>query len=192
MLPFNTTSSTNVWGTIPAPDGLVLDDLTDYEYGGIALNDATQGLLARVWVLTYRESAVLISTEGLPDEVLFERAGVTAVSLAFDQNMRPIVAFEAEDKSWLWWWDSLTNERRTDSFGPVRCPRVTLDDKRPSATEFGTSDVIFAYIKGDKLCYRQQRDRYTVERVLRTGISRLSRLHNMGLTDKIRFQFELV
>lgn len=192
MLPGNVVSTTAIIGRIQHPDGLVINDLTDYEYGGIALNDATQGLLVKPWVCRYEESAVVLDSDGTAPEVVYERAGITALSLAFDQNMRPILAYEADGQSWLWWWDSLTNARRTDSFGPVRCPRVTLDDKRPSATEFGTSDVIFAYIREDKLCYRQQRDRFGIERVLRYGVSRLSRLHNMGLTDKMRFQFELV
>lgn len=192
MLPDNQLSSTPITGPLVLPDGLVLDDLLDFETGGVALNDPSQGLQVQTWTCAYIDNSkvVIKALSTGYTAVLFERARITSVSLAFDQNMHPIVAYEIDGEVFLWWWDSLTSQRRDDSFGNVRCPRVTLDDKR--AQQLANSDVIFAYIKGKNLCYRQQRDRFTVERVLRDGVSALSRLKNVAMSKGYRLQFELV
>lgn len=195
MLPSNRSSLITIAGKFYNPDDLVIGDLTDFEYGGVALNDASQGLMVQPWVLTYRETAVVVTPMSpTPSDrvpiTLFERAGITALSLAFDQNMKPVVAFELQGRLWLWWYDSVYEDPVFSDFGEGRCPRTTLDDKRASQT--ANSDVIFAYIREDKLCYRQQRDRFTREFIMRQNVNPMTRLKNMGLTDKMRFQFELV
>lgn len=190
MLPENRASSTPIAGVFVSPDGLLLDDLHDYEMGGVALNDPSQGLEVQTWECFYRESDVVVQPAVGPETVLFSTPRITALSLAFDQNMRPVVAFEQEGEVWLWWWDTLTSTRRTDSFGVGRCPRVTLDDKR--ASQSANSDIVFAYIREKNLCYRQQRDRFTIERLLRTDISPMSRLKNVAMTLNWRLKFELV
>ena len=195
MLPGNVKSSITIAGKFYNPDDLVINDLTDFEYGGVALNDASHGLQVHPWVLTYVDTAVTVTpiketpSERVP-QVLFERAGITSLSLAFDQNMKPTVAFEYQGDIWLWWYNSVVEDHVFESYGKGRCPRVTLDDKRPSQT--ANSDVIFAYIREDKLCYRQQRDRFGQEFIMRENVSQQTRLKNIGLTDKMRFQFELV
>lgn len=192
MLPGNTVSSITAIGRLQYPDGLVLNDLTDYEWGGIALNDASQGLLVKPWVCRYEGTAFIVDSDGTEPQVIYERAGVNAIAFTFDQNMRPILAFEDDGEMWLWWWDSQTNSRQTTNFGRGRNVRLTLDDKRANATTSGTNDVLFAYIRDDRLCYRQQRERYQFERVLRTGVSPLTRLKNVGMGDNLRIRFQLV
>jgi hypothetical protein len=190
MLPENRASSTPVSGRFAPPDWSLLNDLHDFELGGVALNDPSQGLEVQTWECFYREADVVVKPASGPETVLFSTPRITALSFAFDQNMRPIVAFEQEDQVWLWWWDTLTSTRRTDSFGVGRCPRLTLDDKR--ASQYANSDLVFAYIRDTSLCYRQQRDRFTVERVLRTNVSPMSRLKNVAMTLNWRLKFELV
>lgn len=72
----------------------------------------------------------------------------------------------------------------------IRSPVLSLDDKRKSQS--GTSDVIFGYIRNSDhmLCYRQQRERFTVEHEL-TQLDARSRLRNLGMTTKLRMQFEV-
>jgi hypothetical protein len=74
-------------------------------------------------------------------------------------------------------------------FVEQRSPRLTLDDKRSS--QFGNSDVMFGYMRGQSLCYRQQRDRYTIERVLRTDLPEDIRLKNIGMMSNWRLKFNL-
>jgi hypothetical protein len=50
--------------------------------------------------------------------------------------------------------------------------------------------VIFAYIRGDALYYRQQRDRYQQERLLAGSVP--GALNKIGMNAENRFQFEFV
>lgn len=191
MLPQDRISSTVVIGYINVPESLVLDDLNDYELGGVALNDPSQGLDVQNWTLRYDQSRVIVKPEVGDETILFSRDSITALSLAFDQNMRPYVAYEAHGELYLWWWDSSINERVTTNFGAGKNPRLTLDDKR--SNQSARSDIIFAYIDSNyNLCYRQQRDRFGIERVLKTGLHRRTRLKNVSMNTKLRLQFELV
>lgn len=190
MLPENRASTKPVSGLLVVPDSYLVNDLHDFEQGGIALNDPSQGLEYQTWECFYRETDVVVKPASGPETVLFSIAGITALSMCFDQNMRPLVAFEREGQVWLWWWDSFTSSRRTDSFGPGRCPRATMDDKRRS--QAAASDIIFAYIRDEVLCYRQQRDRFQTERVLRSGVNKMTRLKNVAMGMNWRLIFELV
>lgn len=188
MLPSDRASTSVVAGVTPTTP--LLNDLHDFLRGGVAIQDTSQGLTSQVWECFYRGVDVVAQPTTGPEVVLFSMAGITALSMAFDQSMRPVVAFEREGQLWLWWWDTLTNSRRTDLFGEGRCPRLLLDD--PRASMIATSDVIFAYIVDTRLCFRQQRDRFATERLLRTNVSSLSRLKNVQMTSKMRLKFELV
>ncbi len=122
---------------------------------------------------------------------LFNQAGIVSLSFCFDQNMRPCVAYETSSGVFLRWYDSAVVNYVTTSWGATfRSPRVTLDDKR--LTQFATrSDIIFAYIRGEFLCYRQQRDRFTTERVLQGGVGPNTKLNNVGMNRVLRLQFDL-
>ena len=191
MLPGNVKSTIAVPGRYIPPDDRVTLRLIDYELGGIALNDPSQGLKVQRWTLTYENNTnVLCTPQSGEATVLFSTSGITELSLAFDQNMRPHVAYQKDGNVRLWWWDSTEDDMVDTNFGAGRSPRLALDDKRP--TQISTSDIIFAYIQGGELRYRQQRDRFQTERVLRTGISTQTRLKNIGMTRNWRMQFELV
>jgi hypothetical protein len=101
--------------------------------------------------------------------------------------MRPVVAYIVGALCYLYWYDTTVDAFVTTQLGVARSPRVTHDDKRLRAEQ--TADVLVAYIKNDTLCYRQQRDRYTVERVLATGIPDDVDLLQAGMTDKFRIEF---
>lgn len=191
MLPENRRSTLPIPGRFSAPDNQVTSRLVDYELAGVAVNNASQGLKVQRWTLSYRNNTdIVLTPQSGTESVLFSTSGIDELSLAFDQNMRPHVAFHKEGTITLWWYDSMASQHVFTNFGAGRSPRLTLDDKRP--TQLGNSDIIFAYIKGDELCYRQQRDRFQVERVLRDGIVPQTRLKNIGMSRNWRLQFELV
>jgi len=196
MLPSNAPATYPIPGLFLSPDDRLPSSLVDYERGGVAINDPSFGLDVQDWTCWYESLEVRVAPADGPRETLFTRAGINHLSFAFDQNMRPTVVFIEGETTYLWWYDSTVPGHVFTSFGTgITSPRVAMDDRR--ALSSSSSDVIFAYIRYDAgtssyaLCYRQQRDRYTVERVLRTGLSERTRLKNIGMSANLRFQFEL-
>lgn len=162
-----------------------LDELLDYEYGGIALGDVSQGLQAKLWSCFYENGQIKISN-GLTTQVLLAVENVTALSLAFDLNMRPMVAYLANGHCYLWWYDSQAAAQITTDFGPsLTFPQLALDDKRSSQS--ANADVIFAYIKNNKAYMRLQRERFLTEHELGAA----KRLVQIGMMTNHRFGFAL-
>ena len=192
MLPGNVASTFPVTGRFQSPDNERTSALIDQEYGGIALNDASQGLRRQIWTLSYQNNIDLVLQPQVgPSVVAFSASEVAELALAFDQNMRPIIAYRQGETVFLRWWDSLASAFTVTNFGTLRSPRLCMDDKRESQRT--DSDVIFAYITtAGALCYRQQRDRYETQRVLRSGLDASTRIKSIGMTKNWRLQFELV
>lgn len=194
MLPDNVASSlplVHVASLYLDPDSQVVKPSIDFEKGGADLLDVTQGLLAKDWRCWVEQNRfVMLQSEDGEPLLLFEESGVTEVGLAFDQNMRWSVAYLRHGVLTLRWYDAAVSAHVVSSFGPGICPRLALDDKRDGT--LSTSDVIFAYIKGNDLCYRQQRDRYLIEHVLKAGLYPGTRLRSIGMNKNLRLQFELV
>lgn len=114
--------------------------------------------------------------------------GATWISLAFDQNMRYILAWQMPGgQVFLYWYDSAIEDYALTSwFG--RTPRLTLDDKRPEAS--GWSDVILFYIEGTTLKMRVQRDRFTIAYNMgEVGLN--ARLGRVGMAENLRLQVEV-
>ncbi|WP_313116417.1 hypothetical protein [Stenotrophomonas indicatrix] len=138
-----------------------LQPLIDFEMGGVALNDASQGLRVKLWRARVDGDVVYVGPEVGNEQPAFIRPGITSVALAFDQNMQPAIAFVQAGLAWLWWYDSSVPGMVFTSFPGVINPRLTLDDKRPTQTS--SSDVILGYLRAGSVYYRQQRDRYQIE-----------------------------
>lgn len=187
-LPDNRLSTETVLGAYT--DSFYLGTpLKSIEWGGVALNDASQGIRVKPWTIEYIKQSgdVVVSADGVPTTVLFNRSGITQVSLAFDRNMNPAVAFVQNGQAKLWWYDTLVSSMVfwETQLGAAKTPRVTHDDKRDN--ESGVSDVICAYVIGESLRYRQQRDRYLTERTLKP--SGVRALYHIGMNAKLRLQF---
>jgi hypothetical protein len=187
-LPDDVASSVAVVGDLLYPDNLVSDFLTDYEMGGIALNDASRGINYRPWQCWLQEGTIRIRpVDGAGDgTVVVSGDDITAVSFAFDRNMNPAVAYLQDGLCKLYWYDSTIPGMTTTEFSGATQPRLSHDDKRDGAS--ARSDVIFAYVREGTLYYRQQRDRYTIERSLGVVPSSMS-LRNVGMSDRLRLQF---
>lgn len=158
---------------------------SDCESGGVAIQDPSEGLLYQVWKARLENDHVYISAENTPEYSIFSGSGITEISFSFDQNMRFTLAYVENGNAKLYWYDSTTQGMTITNFGSsVKNPRITLDDKRSTQSE--NSDIIMVYIKNMNLYYRQQRDRFSVEYLLKTGVSKLKKI---GMNDKLRLQF---
>lgn len=182
--------------TTPVPAGyreqtVRPDPLVDYEMGGVALQDPSEGLLVKLWTVRYDKLTenVLLSAIGVSETIAFSRPDITQVSLAFDQNMNPFIAFVEAGVSKFWWYDpTIPGQVFEESLiASAITPQCTLDDKRPTQT--GNSDIILAYVRAGSFYYRQQRDRYLTEYLLEAGVS--GGLKWMGMNTKLRLQFDL-
>lgn len=195
MLPDGVLSSINVFGYYLSPDDRDPSLTEDFEWGGIGLNDPSQGLYVQIWKLRLDIDdtdfgTVLISAPNYPEAVLFSGQGITEISLTFDQNMNPFVAFMQAGEAKFRWFDTVvsgivTTTLPTGSHSPKTC----LDDKRSLETVAGTSDIILGYMRAGSLYYRQQRDRYTIEYLLKSGL--VGSLLLIGMTRANRLQFAI-
>lgn len=191
MIPEERVSTTAVIGSF-SNSFYLGTPLKAIEWGGVALNDASQGINVKPWTIEYDRQTgdVFVTAAGVSKTVLFTRSDISEVSLAFDRNMQPAVAFVQSGQAKLYWYDSVESDFVfwETELGAAKNPRVTHDDKRDS--QGAVSDIILAYVMGDSLCYRQQRDRYETEReLIASGVTRLT---HVGMNDKLRLQFMYV
>ena len=165
-LPENTLSSS----PLPAPflspsDRTLRDPLVAYERGGIAIQDTSQGLDKRSWKAFADSQGIWLQSMQTETPVLYiPGEEINYVSLAFDQNMNPVIVYRQLEVVKMSWYDPLVGARSLTEYPNALVGAVTLDDKR--AVVDGTNDVLFIYVRDEGIFYRQQRDRYTVERFL--------------------------
>lgn len=194
MLPGNILSTTIIPGGFIPPDNKYVDKIVDWELGGVALSDGSLGLEFQFWQANlYIDQltgigTVTVQAPTFPETVLFALSGITEISLTFDQNMHPFVAFMQAGQARYWWFDpTIPGQVFANLPVGVRSPKVSLDDKRPQAIP--DSDILMGYMVGDDLFYRLQRDRFTIEYPLATNL--VGDLLWLGMTDKMRVQFAL-
>lgn len=159
----------------------------DIERGGIAIQDSSQGLDVKFWYAEIiNNSDIIIYADDVEPITFYSGNNITEVSLAFDQVMRPTVAFVEDGMAKLRWYDSQAGETVTTEYSSdYVSPKVTLDLNKQS--QVGESDIIFAYVRDNKLYYRDQGDRYGVEYLL--SERPLRRLQKIGFTAGSRMQF---
>lgn len=195
MLPLNELSSTAAVTGYPDPVKQPGDFLVDWERGGVALNDPSQGLEVQVWKLTAVRDHDNIDLRHLhltspmgADHLLFSGEKITEVALSFDQNMNPFVAFVQDGVAKFYWYDPTLSAMTTTNLpaGSVT-PRCTIDDKR--ATNIAKSDNLLAYVRAGWLRVRYQRDRYLIEYdLIEVGDAELV---SMAMNKALRIQFRL-
>ncbi len=193
MMPGNVLSTTPVPARFSGARSGATSRTVDYEDGGIAIQNPSEGLLyqrwrARLFNAGKDDAFVMLDAREVPEFVWLTVPRMTEISFSFDANMQPAVAYVADGQAYLNWYDStLPGYTTTTLASDVTTPRVTLDDKRFLGSEgYQRSDVILGYVRGGNLYYRQQRERYTVERLLKTGVTPLIKI---GFTRQLRLQF---
>ena len=189
--------------SLPLPEPLLIDGgvttpflyprsknypLTEsWDNGGVALSDPSQDLTKYVWQAWTDSTTIMVKRSDLDTyQVVLMDSNITEIDLTFDQNMRPCIAYVANGISKLYWYDTFQAKQVIDEYPAIRNPRVSLDDKR--RFNVSQSDIIFAYQKGNTLCYRVQRERFTIERVLVTNTAKRL-LWRIGMGRNNRFLF---
>lgn len=193
-LPGDALAFPAIPGALLSPDALGRPNrVIDYEHGGIALNDGTQGLQVQNWRLRLVGTEVRVSAAPyVAETVLITVPGITQCSLAFDQNMNPAVAYAAGNQAYLYWYSTALEAMTTTTLdADVRSPFLCMDDKRAPATTLNLNDVLLFYIRSNRLCYRQQRDSYTIERTLAWFDGNLLSIHKAGMNAGLRMQVEV-
>jgi len=186
MLPDNVLSTSPVRGNLTGARAMAVTKFIDYEDGGVALNDSSKGNAYQVWRGRLIRNQVLLSAPNTPEFLLFEASGITEISFTFDQNMRPVLAFVQAGIAKLRWYDPLAGAQVVTNLpANTITPKVILDDKRQTQNSKG--DVILGYVRNGGLYFRQQRERYLVERLLASGIK--SGILRIGFSDQLRLQF---
>ena len=180
----------------------------DYERGGVAVGDPTQGYNVQTWRLRgisagqpsclYSERGTRLPGGGLmldaPENPsikprqLWPATNPQEVALAFDQNMNPAAAFVDGGIGKLYWFDAARGKSVVDTIHGMRSPRLCLDDKR--VTQTSSSDILLFYLSGGHLCMRQQRDRFRDEYQLK--LTRARKLGRVGMGSDWRVHIELV
>lgn len=206
MIPNKVLSTQTFKDDYLVPDNLPTQKLLDYEEGGIGIQNPAEGLRYQTWKLEFIGANFLLSANNTSPYILFtsedirvykgqtDTPEVTEISLAFDQNMNPFVAFVADDQASYWWFNSVTGKQEfadipddDDGFKALT-PRCCIDDKRKLETS--TSDIILAYAQHNKLFFRAERDRYTVAYQLMDNA--YLTVDKVGMNRRGRLQFRVV
>lgn len=196
MIPSQSLSNPTITGNWLSPDDRTVTKTTDYENGGIALNDPSAGLNYQVWTLRleiieeegedWGIGYVYLGAEEVAETMLFSGTGITEASLAFDQNMNPFVGYMQMGVAKFYWYDTvMASMVHSELPAGSTSPRACMDDKRKLQTT--PSDVIMCYTRDRNLYFRAQRDRYTVEYLLKEDVP-AGQVINIGMHDRYRLQ----
>jgi len=193
MLPDAVRSTSVVAAAFLPPRNVVRVKLVDFDLGGVAIQDPTQGLQVKVWRAEVIGDDVVLSAEGVTPTTIFTQAGITEIALTFDQNMQPFIAYVLNDTDahFRWFDGTLSQFVVSDLPAGSHSPRCALDDKRDAAgTLAGASDIILTYLREGTLYARVQRDRYSDEYELATGYEDYV-LGQFGMNRVLRMQWQL-
>ena len=191
MIVGHVLSSQVMPGAILSPDNGEVSPVLEYELGGIGLNDVTEGLRYQTWTarLSYkagrRANGIFLSAPNTEEFLLYSASKITEFSFTFDQNMNPFLAFMQDGVAKFRWWDpTIPGYTVTSLPAGSHGPKCALDDKRKLET--GTSDILLCYCRDGNLYYREQRDRYGVEYLLKSGVIGDCILVAMMNTNRVR------
>ena len=187
MIPGNTITPHPLVTDFAYLEGGWYSPLYQEVMGGIALNNPSQGRLVQPWSVVY--AAGSIQVQPVSGSVVFTlpATDVQTISLAFDNNMAPVLAWKTSAGANLYYYDSTTLSYVTQFFSAVTSCKVCVDDPQDFYTS--QSDVIFGYTLNNNLYWRQQRDRYSIERLVGATNQYLIR---MGPSVGNRLQFECI
>lgn len=190
MIPEGRFSLTPITGVLTSP--LSLDRLTGYCMGPVAVQDPSQGFLVKVWTVWVDGFSVYISASGVTPVLMFTRASkIHNVSLAFDTNANPCIAFQESGLSYLYWYDPVPNTYVFFHIPSAASPYITRDD--PRIFNQANADVILGYVSGSALKFRQLRDRYTIEYIPTVGVGGPSVaadiLYYIGINSALRLEW---
>jgi hypothetical protein len=182
MIPENRITAAPIVGNFSFPLTEEYNPIHQRVFGGISLGDSTKGRLFKLWEVKLNNGIISIGPVGSSIVLNIQAPGASSVGLAFDTAMRVTVCWTTTTGSWLFYYNTVTQNYSTLFFQGYTSCRVCVDDPRSFyETE---SDVIFSYTYSGNLYWRQQRDRYSEERhigptpgsIIKVGLSLLGRL----------------
>lgn len=188
-LPNSTLSVTPSYSEWVYPFPEEFDNFVDFEVGSSAIGSTVGGTDTHMWKIRYDGANIKLGRYDTTTETtLLTVPDLVKIALAFDQNMNPCYAWQngASGYTNLIFYDTSINAYSTITITGATSPCLTLDDRREQFS--GSSDVIFAYIRNGNLYYRQQRDRFLTERLLKSGVT--TELIRIGMNTKYRLQFQ--
>lgn len=164
----------------------------DWEAGGVALNDPTQGLRVHDWRIRAVGAAAVVDVPAVPSitPVTLFTAGsaISEISFTFDLNMQPAVAYVAGGVAAFWYYDTFLSGYTHLLLPRATSPRCLVDDRRN--TQELNADILLFYIRDGVVWERIQRDRYAIEYAMaETNSVAIARI---GFTRGYRIQIELV
>lgn len=175
MLPDHVLSTEPIFGYFLPPKDEDPNPLVSKDWGGVALNDTSEGLQYQIWTATITAGVNFVSkihlTAPNQEPILIHTGNdLQDISLTFDQNMNPAYSYTEAGIAKFRWYDSqIQNYTTTVLPAGSASPRCVLDDKRQAALP--VSDILLFYTRAGNLYFREQRDRYGVEYLLASGVS---------------------
>lgn len=196
MIPDNVLSTQVIRSRFNFPDSVAISGmLEDYELGGVALQDPSQGLEVKPWYGYWSpvdNTAYLVPDIDAAPIAIFTEPNVIEFSFTFDQNMRWAAAYFVADGTCKFrWFDSQVAAYVTSTYTGLTALKLCLDDKRTIQVQLGASDMLFTYIRDNTLYLRAQRDRFTIEYPLRAELPSNLRITNFGMAANWRVQWRL-
>jgi hypothetical protein len=167
-LPNYQFSSEPVLGQLLDPRNKDPVQLFSESLGPVALNDPSQGLEYQIWrVNLFRtlngNSYVYLSSASYPETLIYSGLNIINVSLSFDQNGTWALSFEQDNIAKLYWFDTTIPGYSLLSFGTdSHRPQIFLD--KTKYWNIAQSSIVLFYTKAGVLYYRDQSDRFTIER----------------------------
>lgn len=190
MFPDNVLSTVPRTGLLIEPKDEPFDPRISRHRGGVAIGDSSKGLNHQTWTLQIDGDDLKLSNSFSPPQVVLTVPSVLECGLAFDQNMRIAIAYQLEDSSNLYYYDSIAGAYATLSIPDGRFARILTDDVRDISNVTNTNDVLFFYVLNNVLCMRVQRDRFLVEYQLRDVTN--YKLEHVGMNNRLRVQMNLI
>lgn len=141
------------------------DQLIDFEQGGIALNDGSEGTDVQLWSGIYLDGGFRLSAPSVAATTVYSTPNVTRFAFSFDQNMQPVLAWMDPAGSHVRFFANTGHFQVLDlETGAVNvCMSADTNDPRSTIIR----NVILAYNVGDALMARVQVESYATPHVLR-------------------------
>lgn len=185
MIPGNAILEAPLVGVFLFPERAPYNPTRHVVLGGVAVGDPSQGRQVQQWEAVLSEGVINVKPVNSGAVLTLSAPGATTVALAFDSNMGVTLAWQAGTTSSIYYFNSLVGAYVTEVIPGTTSCRLCVDDARDSY--MAASDVIFSYVRAGALYWRQQRDRYAVERLVGATTKKIIRT---GLSSANRLQFE--
>lgn len=189
MIPNNKITSEYVEGEFLYENSE--EDLIDIHPGGIDIQNIDESPTYQMWEMFYENN--IIKLKSLTNNKLYNIRSIENIkelSFSFTLNMVLNYLYKKDDKTYLTYYDTITQNNVEVIFENMSHPKLVYDDLRK--TQSSKSDILLVYINNltNKICYRLLRDRYTIEYEL-ADVPKHTRLIRVGMADNLRLKFKL-